>query len=175
MGNVVLISGEPRVGKPTLLKKIVQMIGESNCIGFYTEEVRNDFDRIGFDCVSLEGKRQRIADVDFKSDVRIGRYGIDVKAFEDFSLQTISDYSNKNKIIIIDEIGPIQLLSTKFKQQIDDILISANCVIGTIFYDKHPDTDEIKRLPGVKIYSITSENRDTILENVFHEIQELLN
>lgn len=49
------------------------MIGESNCIGFYTEEVRNDFDRIGFDCVSLEGKRQRIADVDFKSNVRSSR------------------------------------------------------------------------------------------------------
>ncbi|MEG1255322.1 nucleoside-triphosphatase [Clostridium sp.] len=174
MGNKVLFSGYPRIGKTTILKKIVQMIGECNCIGFYTEEVRNGFDRIGFDCVSLDGKRQRIADVDLQSDVRIGRYGINIKAFEDFALQTISNYSSRNKIIIIDEIGPIQLLSTKFKQQIGNILSGTNCVIGTIFYDKHPDIDEMKKLPGIKIYSINNENRNTISENIFHEIQGLI-
>jgi len=41
MENIVLLSGEPRVGKTTALKKIIQMIGESNCIGFYTEEIRD--------------------------------------------------------------------------------------------------------------------------------------
>lgn len=174
MGTKVLLSGEPRIGKTTILKKIIQMIGECNCIGFYTEEVKNDFDRIGFDCVSLDGKRQRIADVDMPSDVRIGRYGINIKAFEDFALQTISNFSNRNKIIIIDEIGPIQLLSKKFKQQICNILSSTNCVIGTIFYEKHPDIDEIKKLPGIEIYSINNENRNTILEDIFHEIQGLI-
>jgi nucleoside-triphosphatase len=174
MRKIVLLSGEPRVGKTTTLKKIIQMIGESNCIGFYTEEVRNEFDRIGFDCVSLDGKRQRIADVNLQSDIRMGRYGIDIVAFEDFVLQSISNSSSTSKIIIIDEIGPIQFLSTKFKQQINNILTGPNCVIGTIFYNKHPDIDEIKKIPGIKIYSMTSENRNTILENVIHEIQGLI-
>lgn len=40
MGTKVLLSGEPRIGKTTILKKIIQMIGECNCIGFYTEEVK---------------------------------------------------------------------------------------------------------------------------------------
>lgn len=174
MRNIILFSGEPRIGKTTIIKKIIQMVGECNCIGFYTEEVRNDFDRIGFDCVSLDGKRQRIADVNLQGDIRIGRYGINVKAFEEFALQTISNYSNRNKIIIIDEIGPIQLLSTKFKQEIGNILSGNNCVIGTIFYDKHPDIDVIKKLPGIKVYLITSENKNTILENIFHNIQGLI-
>lgn len=174
MRKIVLLSGEPRVGKTTILKKIIQMIGESNCIGFYTEEVRNEFDRIGFDCVSLDGKRQRIADVNLQSDIRMGRYGIDIVAFEDFVLQSISNSSSTSKIIIIDEIGPIQFLSTKFKQQINNILTGPNCVIGTIFYNKHPDIDKIKKIPGIKIYSMTRENRNTILENVIHEIQGLI-
>lgn len=174
MRNIVLLSGEPRVGKTTTLKKIIQMIGECNCIGFYTEEVRNEFDRVGFDCVSLDGKRQRIADVNLQSDIRMGRYGIDIVAFEDFVLQAISNFSSTSKIIIIDEIGPIQFLSTKFKQQINNILTGPNCVIGTIFYNKHPDIDEIKTIPGIKIYSMTSENRNTILESVFHEIQDFI-
>lgn len=174
MRNKVLLSGEPRVGKTTALKKIIQMIGEGNCIGFYTEEVRNEFDRVGFDCVSLDGKRQRIADVNLHSDIRMGRYGIDIEAFEDFALQAISNSSSTSKIIIIDEIGPIQFLSTKFKQQINNILTGPNCVIGSIFYNKHPDVDEIKKIPGIKIYSMTRENRNTILENILHDIQDLI-
>jgi nucleoside-triphosphatase len=169
MGNIILLSGEPRVGKTTALKKIIQMVGECNCIGFYTEEVRDEFDRVGFDCVSIDGKRQRIADVNFHSVVRMGRYGIDIKAFEDFALRSISN--STSKIIIIDEIGPIQFLSSKFKQQINNILTGQNLIIGTIFNNKHPDIDKIKKIPEIKVYTMTSENRNTILESVFHEIR----
>ena len=175
MGNVVLLSGEPRVGKTTALKKIIQMIGESNCSGFYTEEIRDEFNRIGFDCVSLDGRRKRIADVNIQhSDIRMGRYGIDIEAFEDFLLQVMNNSFSSSKIIIIDEIGPIQLLSTKFRQEINNILTSSNYVIGTIFYNKHPEIDEIKKIPGIKIYTMTSENRNTLVENIYQEIREFI-
>lgn len=124
MANIILISGEPRVGKTTALKKIIQMIGEANCTGFYTEEIRDKFDRVGFDCVSLDGRRKRIADVNFHSDITMGRYGIDIDAFEDLALKAINDSYSSSKIIIIDEIGPIQLLSTKFRQEINNIMTS---------------------------------------------------
>lgn len=174
MENIVLLSGEPRVGKTTALKKIIQMIGESNCIGFYTEEIRDEFDRIGFDCVSLDGRRKRIADVNIHSDTRMGRYGIDIEVFEDFALQSINNYSSSSKIIIIDEIGPIQLLSIKFKQEINNILTGSNCVIGTIFYNKHPEIDEMKKIPGIKIYTITNENRNTLVGNIYKGVQEFI-
>jgi nucleoside-triphosphatase len=174
MRNKILLTGEPRVGKTTALKKIIQRIGETNCIGFYTEEIRNEFDRIGFDCVSLDGRRARIADINFKSDIRMGRYGIDIEAFEDIALKAINTSLSSNKVIIIDEIGPIQLLSTKFKQEIYNILASPNWVVGTIFYNKHPDADEIKKAPGIKLFRVTSECRDIIIEDIFHDIQGLV-
>jgi nucleoside-triphosphatase len=172
IGNIVLLSGEPRVGKTTALKKIIQMVGKDKCIGFYTEEICNEFDRIGFDCVSLDGRRRRIADVNFESDVRIGRYGIDINVFEDFAIQAINNSFSYKKIIVIDEIGPIQLLSTKFKQELNNVLTAPNCcVIGTIFYKKHTDIDEIKRIPGIKFYTLTNENRNTIAENIFNTLR----
>jgi nucleoside-triphosphatase len=174
MEDKVLLTGEPRVGKTTILKKIIKMLGESNCIGFYTEEIRDEFDRIGFDCVSLDGRRKRIADINFKSDIRMGRYGIDIEAFEDIALQAINIPSNSNKIIIIDEIGPIQFLSTRFKEEINNILTCPNCVIGTIFYNMHPNIDEIKKISGIKFYTITNESRDTIIENIFNHVQGLV-
>lgn len=173
MGNIVLLSGEPRVGKTTALKKIIQMVGEHNCIGFYTEEVRDEFDRVGFDCVNLDGRRLRIADVNLHSDVRMGRYGIDIEAFEEFALKSLS-IANTSKFFIIDEIGPIQFLSSKFKLHINNILTGQYFIIGTIFYNTHPDIDKIKNTPGIKIYTMTRENNDTILKSVFHEIQRLI-
>ena len=50
-----------------------EMVGKDKCVGFYTEEICNEFDRIGFDFVNLDGRRIKIADVSFKSDVRIAR------------------------------------------------------------------------------------------------------
>ena len=142
------------------------MVGKDKCVGFYTEEICNEFDRIGFDCVNLDGKRIRIADVSFENKVKIGRYGVDIDAFEDFAIQAISKSISYNKIIVIDEIGPIQFLSIKFKHEL-------NCsVIGTIFYKKHPDIDDIKKIPGIKMYTLTCENRNKIVENIFQKINK---
>jgi nucleoside-triphosphatase len=174
MGNIVLLTGEPRIGKTTPLKKLIEIIGDANCTGFYTEEIRGELDRIGFDCVSIDGKRTRIADVNLHSNIRVGRYGIDIEAFENFAFQAIDISSWSGKVTIIDEIGPIQLQSTKFKQEISSVLTSSHCVIGTIFYDKHPDIDEIKKTPGIRMYHMTKENRDTILEDIFNKIQVII-
>ncbi|ADL51913.1 nucleoside-triphosphatase [Clostridium cellulovorans] len=174
MGNIILLSGEPRIGKTTALKKIIHSIGKENCIGFYTEEIRGKFDRSGFQCVSLDGTRKKIADVNLDTNVRMGRYGIDIEGFENFAIPILNNSYTSNKITIIDEIGPIQFLSTKFKQEISNILTSSTCVIGTIFYNNHPDIDKIKRIPGVKIYYMAIENRTTILETVLQEIQQVV-
>ena len=95
IGNIVLLSGEPKVGKTTALKKIIKMVGKENCAGFYTEEICNEFNRIGFDYVSVDGRRIRIADVNFESDIRIGRYGVDINVFEDFAIQAINKSLSK--------------------------------------------------------------------------------
>lgn len=63
MGKKILLSGEPRVGKTTAIKQIIQMIGKENCVGFFTEEICNELGRTGFECVGLDGTRIKIADV----------------------------------------------------------------------------------------------------------------
>lgn len=172
MDKIILLSGEPRVGKTTALKKIIQTIGSEKCVGFFTEEVKVDNNRIGFDCVSLNGERRRIADINYSTDVRIGRYGIDVKGFDDF-LKKIFNEKYKNKILIIDEIGPIQFLSTSFKNKIIDIMSSSNFIVGTIYYKAHTEIDEIKKLHNINIYSLTIENRDSIVNEIIGYIDSI--
>lgn len=53
------------VGKTTLVKKVCDKLEEMNfeCQGFYTEEIREDGQRVGFDVVTLDGKRGPLARV----------------------------------------------------------------------------------------------------------------
>lgn len=51
------------VGKTTLVKKVCDKLEEMNfeCQGFYTEEVREDGQRVGFDVVTLDGNKSPLA------------------------------------------------------------------------------------------------------------------
>lgn len=53
------------VGKTTLVKHVVEQLKELGIllIGFYTEEVRGHYGRIGFDVVTLDGQRAPLARV----------------------------------------------------------------------------------------------------------------
>lgn len=61
--NLTLSRFDLGVGKTTLIKKIVHRLKEmnKNIDGFYTEELRSNNSRIGFDVISLSGKRSRLA------------------------------------------------------------------------------------------------------------------
>ena len=43
---MILLTALPRTGKSTAIKKIVNMLGNDNCGGFYTEEIREDGERV---------------------------------------------------------------------------------------------------------------------------------
>ena len=53
---MILLTALPRTGKSTAIKKIVNMLGKDNCGGFYTEEIRDDGERVGFRICTLSGK-----------------------------------------------------------------------------------------------------------------------
>ncbi|MEM4757865.1 MAG: nucleoside-triphosphatase, partial [Nanopusillaceae archaeon] len=48
----IFISGNPKSGKTTLVKKIIQEFGKENFFGFYTEEIIENKERNGFKIVT---------------------------------------------------------------------------------------------------------------------------
>ncbi|GIP36492.1 nucleoside-triphosphatase [Paenibacillus sp. J2TS4] len=161
--NVFLLTGKPRMGKTTLIKKLINEIGTDICGGFYTEEIINSNDRIGFRCVSVvSGESVEIANVENPSKTRIGRYGVDVEKFEHFAIKILQDSLSTKKIIIIDEIGFMQMLSASFQKIVQEIVSDNHIVVGTIPLDSHPEIDKIKYLKEVKIISLNEFNREVI-------------
>ncbi|PJN56473.1 Nucleoside-triphosphatase THEP1 [Paenibacillus sp. GM2FR] len=169
-----LLTGEPRMGKTTMIKELVHHLGPDLCGGFYTEEITNSSDRIGFKCVSVSGESVEIAHVDSPSSTRIGRYGMDVEAFEDFAVNILEDALSSKKIIVIDEMGFMQMLSASFQKIVQEIISDHRIVLGTIPVESHPEIDKIKYQKEVSIISLNEFNRDTISKTLLKDILQAL-
>lgn len=165
--RVFLITGKPRVGKSTSVKNIINHLGPDICGGFYTEEIRDSSDRVGFKCVSVDGQSQEIANVELNSPIRVGRYGIDIKSFEDFVIPLIETSLKSKKVIVLDEIGFMQMLSIPFQELVQDMMAQSNHIIlGTIPVDSHPVIDKLRSHPKVSIISMDHVNRVLMTEEI---------
>ncbi len=161
---MILLTAQPRTGKSTAIKKIVNMLGRDNCGGFYTEEIREGGERVGFRICTLSGKTGILSHVNIESNYRISRYGVDLEAFERLCiLELESAIKDDNvKYIIIDEIGPMQLFSEKYKELLIQLLDCDKPTIGTIFMNSYEWLDDFKKKDNVNLIEITFENRDIL-------------
>jgi len=155
------ITGKPGTGKTTLIKKI---IGELNLDagGFFTQEVREAGERIGFDILTLDGRRGMLARKGMKSRFKVGRYGVSLDDLDEVAVDSIRKALQENKIVIIDEIGKMELFSEKFKDAVVQALDSENIVLGTIKLAADPFTDGIKQRDDTVIFELTAEDREEV-------------
>jgi len=161
---MILLTALPRTGKSTAIKKIVNMLGVDNCGGFYTEEIRENDERVGFRIKTISGRTAILSHINIPSDYKISRYGVDLKTFENICLSEL-EIAIENptiKYIIIDEIGPMQLFSDKYKKMLIELLNCNKPIIGTIFMNPYEWLDDFKKNNNVKLVEITFDNRDEL-------------
>lgn len=162
----VFITGKPGCGKTTLVKNIVSDVSDLSldACGFYTLEIRCGGERVGFEIISLDGRKGILAHADFKVKPSVGKYGVNIKTLEEIGVYSIESSlkenkkNNKNKLIVIDEVGRMELFSDKFRIAVLDALNSGNFVLGTIKSASCEFTDEIRKRDDVKIFELTREN-----------------
>ena len=162
MGRAHLLVGEPRSGKTTALKQVIGIIGATKCGGFYTEELCAVGERYGFNVVTLDGRTGVLADVAYNYPLRVGKYGVTLQALESIGIASIYEALASKQFIVIDEIGPMQLLSEKFKLAVMEALEGSVPILGTVFSGSNPWLDELKRQRKVKLYPLTPDNRDVL-------------
>jgi nucleoside-triphosphatase len=115
-----------------------------------------------------------MASIFSSSPIRHSRYGVELDFFENEALPLIEN-ADSSKVIIIDEIGPMQMYSERFKHILLDYIDSNNkVVIGTIFYDSYEWIDDFKKNPNVELMEVTLENRDDIPKMVLDKVGDVL-
>lgn len=161
----VVITGAPGTGKTTLIKRIYSL-NPQKFKGFWTEEIREKGKRVGFKIVTTDGRSGILSHVKIDSPYRVGRYKVDIKGFEDLVFPYLVP---DGRIILIDEIGKMELFSERFARLVEDLMFDGGDVIATIpLKDVHPLVKRIRRIYNP--IEITIHNRDMI----FSRIKKLL-
>ena len=78
----LLLTGPPACGKTIVVRRVVELLKGRKLSGFYTEELREHGQRLGFEAIGLGGNRAMLAHVDFHTRHRVGRYGVDLEGFD---------------------------------------------------------------------------------------------
>ena len=165
----LLVTGLPGVGKTTLIKKLSEALKDFHPVGFYTEEIREEGVRKGFELISLDGKKGLLSHKNIRSPYKVGQYKVDIKGFEDF-IDSISFFNPLTHLIIIDEIGKMECLSAQFKKILKEILNSEKWVLATIALMGSGLIAEVKVREDVKIFEITKKNRSSLFSEILKEI-----
>lgn len=164
----ILITGRPGVGKTTLIKEIAKKFGE-RAAGFYTEEIRRGGQRMGFKIKTLDGETGTLSSVDTDSPYRIGKYKVNLAEFENIALAVLEHALATSRVIIIDEIGPMELFSQGFKDIVVKALDAPNQLIATIKQKGAKFVEKIKSRPDVTIFELQPDNRKKLLGEILSE------
>lgn len=165
MQPVILLTGQPGVGKTTAIKSIVSLLGP-RAGGFYTREVRARGQRTGFELVTLDGRTVWLASRSpakiFEEEVPFGKYRVNLRAIDSFGVPALRRAVKANQVVVIDEIGPMEIVSELFCRTVLDILASDIPVVGTIAQRPNAFADRVRAHPRVELRLVTFANREQI-------------
>ena len=162
----ILITGNPGVGKTTLIRDIISKLNIS-AGGFYTAEVRDDSGkRWGFKIIALNGREGVMASVDLISQYRVSRYGVDIAAIDRVGVAAIRDALEHNDMVVIDEIGRMELFSKQFQDAVLEALDSPKPVLGTIALKDTSFSKKIKERRDTRIIKLTRLNSGEVATHI---------
>lgn len=165
----ILLTGSPGVGKTTLIQKIVRDY-DGKAGGFYTQEITKNQRRTGFEIVTFSGVRGVLSSVYLKSPFHVGRYRVNLKDLEEIGVREMEKALEKDDLIVVDEIGKMELFSSKFQTAITRILASPKIFLGTIMKGKNSFADKIKERSDVFLVEVTEENRNSLIFEILKQV-----
>jgi len=174
MKRALLLTGKPGTGKTALIKEALARTKVKRG-GFYTEEIRTGGIRQGFRIVTLDGQEAILAHVGISSPYQVSKYRVDTDSLDRVGVSTLRQALKESDLIVIDEIGKMELLSPQFKEAVTQAINSGKKVLGTIMLNPHPFADEIKRHPEVEVLQITRDNRTEVMKKVLDWLTERVN
>jgi len=172
------ITGMPHVGKTETLKRIIGFLEETGyvCQGMTTEAILEDDKRVGFEIQNWQtGQKAIFAHIDFEDKEKVGDYGVDLAPLEEIGIPAIEEAVRGENIhiIIIDEIGKMEMLSERFCETVVAALDSDKPIMVTLHKkSRTPLLQDVRRRDDIRILEVTPVNRNLLpykIEKIMRE------
>jgi len=164
--RLFFITGRPSIGKTTVLLRAADALKEKGyrVMGMISREVREGGSRVGFELVDYStGRRGWLAHVNQPVGPQVSRYRVNLEDLDNIGAESIREAATNAQVIIIDEVGPMELFSQHFKEAVSEALNSQKAVLGTIhFRARDPLIQTIIAREDTEILEVNYENRQSL-------------
>jgi nucleoside-triphosphatase len=165
--HILLLTGPPGVGKTTVVRRVAAELDSTRIRGFTTEEIRVGGQRVGFRLETFDAHSIVLAHVEMRSPHRVGKYGVDVDAFDRLVDSVLGQKNTAAAVYLIDEIGKMECLSGRFVSAVTAVFESTAHVIATIAARGNGFIRRVKGRSDVELWQVTRAIRDGL---PFHAI-----
>jgi len=159
------ITGKPKVGKSTVIKEVIMRLKAEGIAvgGMLTSEIHEGGRRIGFSIEDINSGVKGILAHVRQRGPKVGKYGVNLADLDSIGAHSITTVLARPepRIIIIDEIGPMELKSRKFIEAVENAMKSEKHLIVSV----HQRSDhELVRLikSTFEIVEVTEKNRNEL-------------
>jgi nucleoside-triphosphatase len=166
----LLLIGPPGIGKTTALREAARRLGV-HLRGFYTEEIRERGERLGFRLVTFGGDEAVIAHVDLPPP-RVSKYGVDVAGIDRFAAAMLE--SDTTSVYLVDEIGKMECLSSTFVSAMRHLLDSGRPLVATVAQRGGGFIEQVKRRRDVEVWTVTHATRDALPDRIVAWVRQVL-
>ena len=178
MKRLFFITGSPGIGKTTVLLRTVEVLEKAGIKigGMISHEVREEGNRVGFEILDFETKKHGwLAHVNQPTGPQVGKYRVNLKDLEVVGAESIRNAVATAQVVIIDEVGPMELHSLVFKEAVVQALNSGKPVLGVIHQRARDQLiDLIRRRADAEIIEIAYANRENVHKLLIDRVNQVL-
>jgi nucleoside-triphosphatase len=173
--KVILLTGAPGVGKTTTVTQLCSHYSAKGMRihGITTREMLDKGQRIGFKITDLAtGKEGWLARKSSTVGPRIGSYHVVSEDLENIGVRALERaIEGPADLIVVDEIGPMEMTSSAFRDAISNILQEETPTIVTVKLGSRYSEVEHVRPESIQL-EITKDNREDTFRKVTGYIDE---
>jgi len=136
--------------------------------GMISREVRGGGARVGFEIIDLNSsKRGWLAHVNQKSGPQVGKYRVNITDLNNIGAEAIIYAVGSCDVVAIDEVGPMELFSEKFRDAVRRALESPKLVMAVMHWKAQDKLiSDAKKREDAEIITVTAENREKLHETI---------
>jgi nucleoside-triphosphatase len=162
--RLIFLTGSPGVGKTSVLRRTLELLTQRGFRvgGMISSEIREGGNRVGFEVTDVStGRRGVLAHIHQSRGPKVGKYTVNLEDLATIGAGAIREAVRTVDIIVIDEVGPMELFSREFRVAVEEVVESGKTVVGIIHYRARGGLiDGLRSNPDAKIIEVTLDNRE---------------